>query len=227
MPKYVFSKAQRYALWKVYNAICFWCGEPIRYKDVTIDHVIPEKFVDNQNEFMRIKTMYSLTQDFQINDYCNWVPCHGTCNSSKNDQIFKPSPAMIKILEGIQKQAENAANIEAKVKRDKKIDALLGKLDSLVENEVISNAEIVELFSDSKEAEKELLAKIDQHLKRVSNGWTVIGLNNDIATVTDGKILGRTPVGKEAHYTWKCPFCESYGPWSGVLCLSCGKRSHE
>lgn len=227
MAKYAFSKAQRYALWKIYDAICFWCGEPIRYRDVTIDHVIPEKFADNQDELMRIKIMYSLPQEFHINDYCNWVPCHATCNSSKNDKIFKPSPAMVKILEGIGKQAEKAANIEKKVTSDKKIDATLGKLDALVENEAISNAEIVELFSDTKETEKELLAQIDQHLKRLSDDWTVIELKNDIATVTDGKVIGRTPVGKEAHYTWECPFCKSYGPWGGALCLSCGKRSHE
>lgn len=227
MAKYAFSKAQRYALWRIYNGNCFWCGEPIRYRDVTIDHVIPESIGDNQDELIRIKTMYSLPQEFQINDYCNWVPCHGTCNSSKKDSIFKASPAMIKILEGIEKQAKKAAQIENKVIREKKIDTILGKLDALVENEAISGDEIVELFMDSEEAEIKLLAQIDQHIKRVSDNWTVVELNNDIATVTDGKVIGRTPVGKDAHYTWECPFCRSYGPWSGTLCLSCGKKSHE
>ena len=227
MAKYNFSKAKRYALWKIHDGKCFWCGEPIRYRDVTIDHVIPESLADKPDELARIKTLYSLPNAFQINDYCNWVPCHGTCNSSKKDKIFKASPAMVKILEGIEKQSEGAAQIEQKVTNDKKFDDILGRLDALVEKDAISNTELVELFSDSKEEEKKLLGQIDQHIKRVSDVWTVVKLNNDVATVTDGAVIGRTPIGKDVHYTWECPFCKSYGPWSGVLCLSCGRKSHE
>ncbi len=167
MAKYNFSKAQRYALWKIHDGRCFWCGEPIRYRDVTIDHVIPESLADKPDELARIKTLFSLPDEFQINGYCNWVPCHGTCNSSKQDKIFKASPAMVKILEGIEKQSEEAAQIEQKVINNKQIDGILGRLDALVEKDAISNVELVELFSDSEEEEKRLLSQIDQHRKRV------------------------------------------------------------
>jgi len=227
MAKYSFSRVQRYALWKIHDGKCFWCGEPIRYRDVTIDHVIPESLDDKPDELMRIKTLYGLSSEFQVNDYCNWVPCHGTCNSSKQDHVFKGSPVIVIILEGIGRRAAAAARIEERIINEKRIDSIVGKLDALVEKEAISRAELIELFSDSKEVEERLLSQIDQHIKRVSDNWTVVGLNNDIATVTDGKFIGRTPIAKDVHYSWECPFCKSYGPWSGILCLSCGKRSHE
>jgi hypothetical protein len=42
MGKYRFSYAQRYALWRAYDMKCFYCEKPLDFRNMTIDHVLPE-----------------------------------------------------------------------------------------------------------------------------------------------------------------------------------------
>ena len=84
MTKYKFSNTERFVVWKAYDCKCFWCGEPLEHKQTTIDHVFPEKLLDSKIDFDRMKHFYSLPNDFQINEFCNWVPSHNNCNNKKS-----------------------------------------------------------------------------------------------------------------------------------------------
>lgn len=52
--------------------------------------------------------------------------------------------------------------------------------------------------------------------------WKTVDLTGKIATVTDGRLGGMTPVSKVPDVSWRCPFCGNYGPWNGIRCLTCG-----
>jgi hypothetical protein len=56
--------------------------------------------------------------------------------------------------------------------------------------------------------------------------WTLVSKDVNIAKVTDGQRQGVTPI-KNHGIDFKCARCEYYGPWNGVVCLSCGNRYNE
>jgi len=60
----------------------------------------------------------------------------------------------------------------------------------------------------------------------VPDHWKFIERSDNMAIVTDGKVKAKTPL-KDHDISYKCSRCENYGPWDGVICRSCGQRSHE
>lgn len=52
--------------------------------------------------------------------------------------------------------------------------------------------------------------------------WTLVqALSDRVARVTDGERMGYTGT----DISFMCGNCGSYGPWNGVICLTCGQRS--
>ena len=69
------------ALWAVYKKRCFYCGEPLAYKNIQIDHVIPvASFMGHEEE---IRQNYLLNLEFNFNSLDNFVPSCPSCNYSK------------------------------------------------------------------------------------------------------------------------------------------------
>ena len=60
----------------------------------------------------------------------------------------------------------------------------------------------------------------------IPDHWKIVKKNVNMATVTDGKREGRTPI-KNHGDSFHCPQCDNFGPWNGVVCLSCGFVSDE
>lgn len=96
--KYRFSSIEKYIVWKAHDCLCYWCGEPLSLKTCSVDHVIPESL---EAELEKIKNDYSLPDFFTINDFCNWVPSHNSCNSKKSFKLFNPSPVFLAIMNNV------------------------------------------------------------------------------------------------------------------------------
>jgi len=146
MGKYRFSTEQRFALWRTYRKRCFYCREPINFHDVTIDHVVPEYLLDKPEELQRVMIEYGLSADFSINDYCNWVPCHGRCNREKGTMIYRRSPKLITILETVKKQARKAKTEEQRIRKNLKKGELLGKLGIALEKGIVAKDEVAAIL---------------------------------------------------------------------------------
>jgi 5-methylcytosine-specific restriction endonuclease McrA len=69
------------ALWATYKKKCFYCNEPLAYKNIHIDHVIPIASFRGREEEMRQN--YLLNRDFNFNSLDNFVPSCPSCNYSK------------------------------------------------------------------------------------------------------------------------------------------------
>ncbi|MBU3188745.1 PIN domain-containing protein [Clostridium bowmanii] len=59
----------------------------------------------------------------------------------------------------------------------------------------------------------------------VPDYWNIKKIDGNIAFVTDGKRAGYTSSQQNPDISFMCPYCGNYGPWNGVMCLSCGQRS--
>lgn len=227
MNKYHFSNAERFAIWKHHGQHCYWCGEPLRLQETTVDHVIPESLLSKPDEFARVKHLFSLHADFAINSYSNWLPAHDRCNRGKSAKVFAPVPMLVAVLEKLSREAESVQAIATRVENNRKVDTLLGKLLAAVENSTISKEEILAALADP-ELTGNQDAKLLEHefyLHVDGERWQVISVNEGLAVVSNGQVAGMTPVTRAPDITWQCPSCTAYGPWNGVTCMNCGRMS--
>ncbi len=226
MSKHKFTFQQKFAVWKFYGPQCYWCGEPLRLQETTIDHLVPEYLLENKDEYCKVARLYGLSADFKINSYSNWIPCHSHCNSSKNDRILTPTPMIQAILEKLIRNEKELEIIEQRISRDAKKDKILAKIMVALENEEISKEEIDEIFIGAETSSDEDIHTLYQEVKtHLDPKWKVVHLSGNIATVTNGKFAGATPISDHPDSSWLCPNCGFYGPWNGVRCMTCGQIS--
>lgn len=216
--KYQFSLAERFAILEAFGGQCYWCGEPLPIRDTTVDHVLPESLLDKPEEFNRIRTHYGLPSHFSLNDFCNWVPAHGKCNSKKKDAVFALSPALLAVLLDVERRSEKARSTAEKIKSDNKKGRILAKIEAAIEGGVLSKEEILDLFSGIEPPAKQTTIS-------VSERWSIVRDENGFAFVTDGRVFGITPSMPNPDSSWRCPSCGGFGPWNGVICLNCGQMS--
>lgn len=222
--KYQFSAAERFGVWEVYGGQCFWCGMPIEFPQTTVDHIIPETYADKPQELARIKVLYGLGDSFEINGFTNWVPAHGICNSEKGKQLFTPSPAMVAFLHEVAKRAPKAKAVSEKVIADGKKAKILARLETAIGAGIVSKSDIEELFSGIEPLPSEGAAGLPI-LRHITPQWRVLRAEGNRLVVTDGTRVGMTSAEEEADFSWLCGNCHHYGPWNGVICLTCGVRS--
>ncbi len=221
MAKHRFTDTERFTVWNQNGQRCYWCLEPLSVQETTVDHVIPEHLEDKPESFNQLKHHLSLPETFVINDYCNWLPAHDRCNKTKSGKTLQPSPMVRDILEKLIRQTDTAKKFAVSLLADRERQRILGRVMTAVENGQIKKEDILNLFPRNPK-----LLEIEEQLMVDGGRWHVVGFEGDLATVTDGRLVGRTPMsgGKDV-LSWLCPSCGSYGPWNGLRCLACGRMS--
>lgn len=114
--KHQFTDAQRFAVWKHHGQRCYWCEEPLRLQETTVDHVVPEHLEGKPDELAKVTTLLALPEAFKINDYGNWLPAHDRCNKNKGGRNLRPCPMVSAILDKLLRDADKVAKIEKGIK---------------------------------------------------------------------------------------------------------------
>jgi hypothetical protein len=143
MKKHKFTIAEHFAIWHVYGQKCFYCEQPLAFREITIDHIIPEHISDDAEQLQAIKIQYGLNTDFSINDYCNWVPAHPHCNRGKGTTVYPATPALIMILEKVQRKGKQARKEADRIKRNMKGDNVLWKLGIALQGGIVSGDDVM------------------------------------------------------------------------------------
>jgi len=141
-----FSYAERYAVWYCNGQRCWWCKEPLRLAEVTIDHVLPESLLDNEGSLEAVLTEYGLPKNFNINAYENWLPCHNHCNQSKASRAPTFVPGNKAILDGLAERAAWTARIENSVTTNVAKDKVFKALFAALEQRTLSVRDLDELL---------------------------------------------------------------------------------
>lgn len=234
MSKYHFSTIERYAVYKVFSGKCQWCGEPLEFKDIHIDHLIPEMLLENPEKLATILFSYGLDDSFDINDFENWIPLHPHCNTRKNDAVYSNLPIVRTLLDRCATNKDQARRIKIKLEREPKKSEILVRIKSALDRDVINKEELQQFILDfslediNNESNAEVARLISFGiLKELDKGkWKVSKiLNDDEALVTDGRIGGIVPRANPPHISWLCPNCMHFGPWDGNKCMNCGRFS--
>jgi hypothetical protein len=227
MNKYKFSTTERFVLWKSYDYKCFWCGEPLEYKQTTIDHLFPEKLLSEIDELERVKRAYSLPSNFEVNDFCNWVPAHNNCNAKKSIRLIRKSPMFLLSIEEVQKKAiavkKTFKSLDKRISKDKVIARLLTDL----EKGNISSDDLMNLLESTSIYYLNMPNIRENELSHLPQGWKVMSIDRKTGRirVTNGKIAGEIPIDIEPDHSWRCPVCHGCGPWDGNKCCICGHHS--
>lgn len=80
MGKYL-DEFTKQALWEAHNKKCFYCKEVLLFKNIHLDHVIPQCLYTKEEKDLRKK--YILDLPFKFNSVDNIVPACQSCNSMR------------------------------------------------------------------------------------------------------------------------------------------------
>ena len=61
-----------------------YCGEPLRLRDLEIDHIVPQSLEDDVAAWAHVREQQGLPDDFDINSYGNLAPACSACNGKKS-----------------------------------------------------------------------------------------------------------------------------------------------
>jgi len=102
----------RWAIWFEHGKKCVICGEPELFKNIQIDHLIPQAVFNDKKRFMQAEIEYQLKPGFTKNELENLIPAHSGCNRFKTDDLL-PLPIIslhlnknLVLKEKIQNKAE-------------------------------------------------------------------------------------------------------------------------
>lgn len=141
-----FSYAERYAIWHCHGERCWWCKIPLRLVDVTIDHVIPESLLGDDNARKAVLEEYGLAPTFDINSYENWLPCHARCNQSKGKTKLEFIPGNKAVLDSLKARAARTAQVAASVLCNAHKDRVFKTIFAALESRTISMRDLTDLL---------------------------------------------------------------------------------
>ena len=110
---------------------------PLRLHETTIDHVLPESLLDDDDQLQKVLAEYGLPKDFKINGYENWLPCHAGCNEEKGNTILEYVPGNKTIIDRLRLRAHNVERTALSVSSNINKDRVFNTIFSALERQVI------------------------------------------------------------------------------------------
>ena len=233
MEKKKFNLPERYAVWKVLGPNCRWCKTPVEYADCHIDHIIPERLLEEDLLREEVLKKYGLEATFEINSFNNWIPVHPSCNLSKQGQVIEGAPVFLELLSEVKKKVAEISGLCDKWEHQNKTAKLISVIEREAELGNIDKTLVTRIFegiNDIIEPVRGLTGStIDNQVFYVpsTDAWLVTNTNNGFYTLSKDGMSGITPTNPTIDPQWLCVNCKHYGPWDGNKCLTCGKFSYD
>jgi hypothetical protein len=124
---------QRLALWMAYSKKCVYCGDPLKFAEMDIDHIIPASLSQRPEELESLLSKLSVPSDYCLESLKNLVPAHRFCNQRKSDQIFNESSARY-FLAIAEQKFDAITNLASKLKLEASIEKLLTLVKSALKS---------------------------------------------------------------------------------------------
>lgn len=82
------KESYRLAIWRAYNRQCFYCGRPVEWPELEIDHILPQALATRPDKLLSLTKRLGLGRDFSLDNLQNCVPTHQNCNRRKLDTVY-------------------------------------------------------------------------------------------------------------------------------------------
>jgi len=190
MAKYQFFDIERMAIWQAHKRRCAYCGELTAFKDLQIDHILPESLLDNSDKLEEIKTEYGLDSEFDINNYYNWLPSCSKCNRTKSDRVYSKS-GIFHFLEMVAKpKFKEIRRIENNLEKTMKKEGFLTRteatqvIEEYIKGLVVNNLIISPATKRRDQWINEYLSKAVQTIAEKATPSVVENLSNNESFLT-------------------------------------------
>jgi len=128
---------------------CFYCGEPVDFMNLNIDHVLPQSLVDDSTQLDAVLRDYGIVENFpgfSIGGLSNLVPSHGaSCNLRKSDTLF-PKRATLFYLTLARNRVSRVVNELERLRATAQTGEVLGGLGTLLESGEVSEREVIDIL---------------------------------------------------------------------------------
>lgn len=223
MSKYLFSAAQRYAVFTVHGERCYLKGCLVNMKTMQVDHIIPESLQDNPDQLKEVLRILGRPEDFNLNSCENWLPACGPCNNRKRSRVFSPSLLIQLELDRAQEKASKVRRLAEKAVRESDIAAALNTIERAAEQEELSGQALVQLAALIPFHRENRAEEAEGDPIRLTPLYEVLADDGFRKIVKGPYGIGARPVGSHIDASWNCPTCGSIGAWSGARCVICGE----
>ena len=136
-----FSNIHRQALWEAHRKRCLYCKKPLLFKELIIDHVIPEKTAKDDNQLARLRITHGLGADFDIAGDENLAPACHACNTGKIDHLLSPEYAAL-ILTQVAARLPKIDRLKTRYQKQASDDDVMLGVSVALEKGLISPAEV-------------------------------------------------------------------------------------
>lgn len=172
MSKYKFNLIERQSLYEAHEKRCFYCGEIVFFRELQIDHIIPENLLSNKSKYEKFLLDSGISDSFEINSYQNWVPSHSRCNNRKSGGLFDIKTTFY-YLGLAQRKIEKIKKIETSIKSKLDSDILLTTITFALSENTIDSSEIKNLVAQYDKRDKvnfRLFSELE-FVDRVYRNW--------------------------------------------------------
>lgn len=141
-----FSRIERYAIWATHGQRCWFCTQPLQFEHVTVDHFIPEWLLQDDEKRAQVLAEHGAPDNFNLDDFENWLPAHASCNRSKGKKPLKYTPISSRALEQLINKAPDARKLAADLAQDNEGQEIFSRLSSALERKKIGRESLKKIF---------------------------------------------------------------------------------
>lgn len=166
-----FSTEVRRAIWEAWDRRCAFTGEPVKWTEMHVDHVIPLAEFSLLDEF-RNKNL--IPEDFDINGFENLLPIHSHHNQRKSGREIGTSALIWFLEQARSKKPEVQRRIASAIKSNEAIKAYLSLKIASEKNDV-SPEEMIRFFAHQVDGE------VTMRVNPGIEGSSIISANSAVA----------------------------------------------
>lgn len=107
-----FPDIDRRSLWEAHGKRCAYCGEPLEFRALCIDHIVPQT-LERSGEVDQLLERLGLPKSFNFHGELNLLPSCHRCNMAKSAKLFE-LPRLALLLEGAKSKSKKVAELKSK-----------------------------------------------------------------------------------------------------------------
>ena len=140
-----FSDIDRRALWEAHRKRCLYCRQPLVFKELLIDHVVPEVLLKTPERLAEIKASHGLGDTFDVEGDRNLAPACYACNLDKRDRLLSAEQLAI-LLSRIQERIPEVRRLRARYEQAAGADDVILGLICAMQTGIVEARDVSEIL---------------------------------------------------------------------------------